>query len=100
MLPNAIVAAEMTQRAGTSDDQPGLHRSASFMNTAKTEAFDMVDRKATTGAGPPSYTSGAQKWNGKSEVLKPRPTISIAQPASPTGFILPPADIAVIDPAR
>ncbi len=49
-----MVAAEMAQRAGTSDAQPGLLRSASFMNRAKTEALDMVDRNATTGAGPPS----------------------------------------------
>ena len=37
--------------------------------TAKPAAFDAVDKKPATGVGAPSYTSGAQKWNGTSEAL-------------------------------
>ena len=43
------------------------------MSTANPAALDAVDRKPATGVGAPSYTSGAQKWNGKSETLKANP---------------------------
>src|SRR5512144_1355644 len=43
-------------------------------STAKPAAFEAVERKPATGVGAPSYTSGAQKWNGTAETLKPKPT--------------------------
>ena len=36
-----------------------------------------TDRKAVTGVGEPSYTSGAHIWKGAAVILKPNPaTIS------------------------
>ena len=67
---------------GTRSATPGTLIKFTFGNatknkrtiTAKPAAFDAVDRKPETGVGAPSYTSGAQKWNGTKEILKPRPT--------------------------
>src|SRR4030042_4528266 len=42
--------------------------------TTNPAAFDAVERKPAIGVGAPSYTSGAQKWNGKAEILKLKPT--------------------------
>ena len=42
---------------------------------ANPAAFDATDRNAATGTGEPSYVSGAQKWNGTADTLKPNPTM-------------------------
>src|SRR5512138_1058215 len=55
-------------------------------STAKPAAFEAVDRNPATGVGAPSYTSGAQKWNGTTETLKPIPTkINPSTPKAATG---------------
>ena len=52
-------------------------------STAKPAALEAVETKAVIGVGAPSYTSGAQKWNGTIETLKPKPTSTrISAPAS------------------
>jgi hypothetical protein len=43
------------------------------ISTANPAALEAVDRKPATGVGAPSYTSGAQKWNGNKETLKANP---------------------------
>src|SRR6266540_3450881 len=54
------------------------------ISTAKPAAFDAVDKNPATGVGEPSYTSGAQKWNGTNETLKPIPTrIKARTPSAP-----------------
>ncbi|MCY1452331.1 hypothetical protein D9M71_692430 [compost metagenome] len=40
-----------------------------------------VARKAATGAGAPSYTSGVHRWNGTNDSLKARPTSIMARPS-------------------
>src|SRR6266496_2323956 len=60
------------------------------ISTAKPAAFDAVDKNPATGVGEPSYTSGAQKWNGTRETLKPIPTrIRANTPKAPSNDKLP-----------
>src|SRR6266576_1960037 len=40
---------------------------------AKPAAFGPTDRKAVTGVGAPSYTSGVHMWNGAALILYPKP---------------------------
>ena len=56
--------------------------------TAKPAAFEAVERKPATGVGAPSYTSGAQKWNGNNETLKASPasTRKVTPTASKSNF--------------
>ena len=42
---------------------------------AKPASFDTDEINAAEVTGAPSYTSGAQRWNGAAAVLKPNPTI-------------------------
>ena len=48
--------------------------------TASAAVFVAADMNPVTGVGAPSYTSGVHMWNGAAEVLKPKPTSSIASP--------------------
>src|SRR4030065_159424 len=41
--------------------------------TANPAALEPTERKAATGVGAPSYTSGVHWWNGTMEILKPNP---------------------------
>ena len=51
--------------------------------------LEAVERKATTGVGAPSYTSGVQRWAGTRDILKAMPARRKPAPASRTGFSLP-----------
>ena len=43
---------------------------SSLRARAKPAAFEPTERKATTGVGEPSYTSGVHWWKGTAEILK------------------------------
>ena len=43
------------------------------MNTPKIDTFGTIEKNAVTEVGAPSYTSGAQKWNGAALSLKRNP---------------------------
>src|SRR5512140_3310146 len=74
-LPTVIVTAEMTARIAVQEEaKSGNATKNKRINTAKPAAFEAVDKNPETGVGAPSYTSGAQKWNGTMETLKPIPT--------------------------
>ncbi len=45
----------------------------SRMKPTNAPALTPTAMKAVTGVGAPSYTSGAQLWNGTAEILKPKP---------------------------
>jgi hypothetical protein len=50
-----------------------------IINATKPVALELTERYAVTGSGDPSYVSGAQEWNGTTEILKPMPAkINIA----------------------
>ena len=51
-------------------------------STANPAAFDATERNAVIGVGAPSYTSGAQNWNGKLEILNPNPAMTSVIPNS------------------
>src|SRR3990172_8842527 len=57
-----------------SADCSGKATAITRINAAKPAALEAVDRNPATGVGAPWYTSGAQKWNGTAETLKPNPT--------------------------
>jgi hypothetical protein len=75
-LPIVIVRIDMIAK-------PGAHTSVWWMkptnmrlsNPANPAALDATDRNAATGIGEPSYVSGAQKWNGTADTLKPNPAM-------------------------
>ena len=46
----------------------------SLISTLKAKAFGAIEKKATIGVGVPSYTSGAQPWKGKADILNIIPT--------------------------
>src|ERR1043166_9783547 len=50
-------------------------------NTMKLATFDPVAMTAVTGVGAPWYASGAQRWNGTTATLKPRPAIVKTSPS-------------------
>jgi len=67
-------------------DAPTGNASVNRRNaTTKPAAFEADERNALTGAGAPSYASGAQKWNGTEAVLNATPPriITILSPATP-----------------
>ncbi len=51
------------------------------MSATKLASFEPVAIHAVTGAGAPSYASGAHWWNGTAATLKPKPT-SISRTAA------------------
>ena len=54
------------------------------MARANPAALDPTERKATTGVGEPSYTSGVHWWKGTAEILKAIPaTTKTREMASP-----------------
>src|SRR5262245_12956861 len=76
-LPTVIVTAERIASATVHEgarSRPGNDTKNKRINTAKPAAFDAVDKKPAIGVGAPSYTSGAQKWNGTIDTLNPIPT--------------------------
>ena len=52
---------------------------------AKPAALDTTERYAATGTGAPTYTSGAQKWNGTAATLKAKPAMVRTTPTVATG---------------
>src|SRR5512143_2629261 len=86
MLRTANTAAIIVQDPAKS----GKATAKSRRNTAKPAAFDAVERKPAIGVGAPVYTSGAQKWNGTADILKPSPTtIRKITPRISTGVFAP-----------
>ena len=53
-----------------------------FAKTTVDAIFGAEAKKATTGVGAPSYTSGVQTCMGAAEILKARPTIISTMPNS------------------
>src|SRR5688572_11045740 len=64
---------------------PGKATKNKRTSTANPAAFEAVERKPAIGVGAPSYTSGAQKWNGTMDTLKPIPTRISANTANAAG---------------
>src|SRR5207253_5862576 len=73
-LPTVIVTIDSTSNSTRQsvliDGSPSRKIRSSI---AKDAAFEPTDRKAVTGVGAPSYTSGAHMWNGTAAILKPTP---------------------------
>src|SRR5581483_1568481 len=69
--------------------QPGFHQALevdglaqgsspwrnTFISATKLASFEPVAIQAVTGAGAPSYASGAHWWKGTAATLNPKPTI-------------------------
>ena len=106
-LPKVIVAAAMI---ATRPTQPGpivatwplapmpadhgpTAWSRTFMSATTLAIFEPVAIQAVTGAGAPSYASGAHWWKGKAATLKPNPTrirsIAVAPATFPERPMLP-----------
>ena len=47
---------------------------------ANAAVLTTVDMNAVNGVGEPSYTSGAQKWNGAAATLNARPAVIMSTP--------------------
>src|SRR6266516_5839729 len=76
-LPTVIVMAERIASATVqylARSWPGKATKNKRTSTAKPAALEAVDKNPAIGVGAPSYTSGAQKWNGTIDALKPIPT--------------------------
>ena len=50
------------------------------VKTASAATFGAEAKKAVTGVGAPSYTSGVHMWNGTAETLKQRPASRKTRP--------------------
>src|SRR3569833_3614341 len=55
------------------ETMPGKAVSVTRVNTASAATFGADAKKAVTGVGAPSYTSGVHMWNCTAETLKQRP---------------------------
>ena len=44
-----------------------------IISATKPVALELTESYAVTGSGDPSYVSGAQAWNGTTELFKPLP---------------------------
>src|SRR5690606_3256953 len=92
-LPTAMLA--MASTATTIDQNsvcPAKTTISTRSSTANPAALEAVERKPATAVGAPSYTSGAQKWKGTAEILKPKPTSTIGKaPPSATAETCPAA---------
>src|SRR5687767_3313842 len=74
-LPTVIVTAARTANTAVQEEaRSGNATMNRRTSTANPAAFEAVDKNPATGVGEPSYTSGAQKWKGTMETLKPIPT--------------------------
>src|SRR5689334_21864366 len=96
-FPTVIVTAERIARDGTHRRAISVFGKATKnrrTSTAKPAALEAVDKNPEMGVGAPSYTSGAQKWNGTMDTLNPIPTRTSAKtPNATTGDKLPEANI-------
>ena len=76
-FPTTIVRmARMIMTWPQSDQAEPAAMMNSLAKPRKAAALTAVAMKAVTGVGAPSYTSGAQLWNGTAETLKPKPVTS------------------------
>src|SRR2546423_13538086 len=57
-----------------------------FMSATKLATFEPVAIQAVTGAGAPSYASGAHWWNGTAAILNPNPTRIRSTAVAPARF--------------
>ncbi|MNQ75098.1 hypothetical protein D3C85_898780 [compost metagenome] len=60
-------------------------------STANTATLLAVARKAATGAGAPSYTSGVQRWKGTRDSLNARPISIMPMPIWDSTLVVPAA---------
>src|SRR5438552_17362149 len=94
-LPTTIVAMAMAPTIGpqkcASDGNPMYRMRRRPTNPA---AFEATERYAASGVGDPSYVSGAQKWNGTADTLKPK---AATMKTSPVSTIAGGVDIADTD---
>src|SRR5512144_1945984 len=90
-LPIVIVTADRMASTSVQDAAKlGNATKNKRTSTANPAAFEAVDKNPATGVGAPSYTSGAQKWNGTMDTLKPIPTrIRASTPKATTRGRLP-----------
>jgi hypothetical protein len=84
-LPSVIVTTANTWNNNI-QSMPTPSSGNATVNTrnisAKPAAFDADERNAVTGAGAPSYASGAQNWNGTLAVLNANPPATINTPTA------------------
>src|SRR5688572_19255080 len=86
-----IVSTASTAKIGRHvSATPGNAMNISTSRPTNPPIFDAVERNAATGAGEPSYVSGAQKWNGTAEILNANPTtmkktLSVIRPSGTPG---------------
>src|SRR3989304_1769009 len=84
-LPSVIETAAASARTPASCPPEGSISAPSRASPATAATFDAVATNAATPWLAPSYTSGAQKWNGNSASLNRKPAEKIAPPTSATG---------------
>src|SRR5580658_5056544 len=88
-FPTVMVASATPHTRGIQVDAIGSNAPRNTRRrTANAAALGPVERNADTGAGAPSYTSGALDWKGTAEILNAKPTkiSAAATPASATGW--------------
>src|SRR3954464_8152639 len=79
--PSAIEAiATNTRICCHCETMPGNAVSVTRVKTASAATFGAEAKKAVTGVGAPSYTSGVHMWNGTAETLKQRPASRKTRP--------------------
>jgi hypothetical protein len=84
ITPKASTQSTLTATAVSSGNAPKKTRNP----TANPAAFEADERNADTGAGDPSYASGAQKWKGTDAVLNATPPRMNRIPIPATPFRL------------
>ena len=73
--PNTIEAMAMKIRicCQSAAILPGKATTSTRASRPSAAALGAAEKKAATGVGAPSYTSGVHMWNGTAETLKARP---------------------------
>src|ERR1700746_425438 len=92
-FPANIVSAASTQKAQNQYLVAAGTVAKIRSNSANAAAFGPAEKRAVTGVGAPSYTSGVQTWNGAAATLKPRPIKIKARPSLSKPLSGPEADI-------
>ena len=65
-----------------------------FISATKLASFEPVAIQAVTGAGAPSYASGAHWWNGTAATLNPKPTSISRTAVAPATLPASPLELA------
>ncbi len=81
-FPANIVSAASAQKAQNHKCVAAGTVAKMRNNKANAAAFGPAEKRAVTGVGAPSYTSGVHTWNGAAATLNPSPIRIMASPSS------------------